>query len=231
MNRREFLLASASCSLSACGGGGVGTKAISAAPSWSDPVMPGDLKDHRSAIYQGGTPGWVSACRWVTTEVGANVTGYEWNFVAVMANGAQSGENCAAYFQANARSTGNTWAAVSEVCDETYGTKQQTLVAHEFDVWCAGNDHMGRVGAHVGVGDSRAMRGVGQPGVAIGTDAIRISSNHPGARWRVGVNFDTTPDHLLAMQEGALIREPLGQYIGKLPIKVGQRTVFIPVYE
>ncbi len=233
MNRRDFMIA-ASCSaaLAGCGGGGAeGTKAAMAAPSWSDPILPGDLKDHRAAMYGGGTPGFVSACRWVTTHIGPDVTSFEWNLVALIANEAKAGENCAFYAQANARNTGNTWAAVSEVCDETYGAKSQTLVAHEFDVWCAGNDHLGRVGVHVVVGDSRAMRGVAPAGVAIGTDAIRISSNQPGARWRNGINFDSTPDHLIAAQDGALVREPLGRYVGKLPIKVGGQTVFIPVYE
>jgi hypothetical protein len=227
-----MIAASCSATLAGCGGSQGEIKMTAASvPAWRDPITPDGIKEHRNVAHVGGTPGWVCANRWTTTYVAPEVTSFEWNLVAILANEAKAGENCAFYAQANARNTGNTWAAVSEICDETYGSKQQTLVAHEFDVWCAGPDKLDRVGVHVVVGDSRAVRRVGTPGIAIATDAIRISSNHAGARWRNGIHFDATPDYLMAMKEEAIVREPLGQYIGKLPIKVGGRTVFIPVYE
>jgi hypothetical protein len=203
-----------------------------AAPSWSDPLTPDGTKEHRNVVHAGGTPGWVCANRWTTSYVGPDVTSFEWNHVCIIANEAKAGENVAHYAQANSRNTGPTWAAVSEVCDESFGARKATLVAHEFDVWCAGNDDKPRVGIHVVVNDSRRMRGRSDAGVAVGTDAIRISDYRAaGSRWRVGINFDSAPDHLLEVQDESIIREPLGKYIGKMPVKVGGRTVYIPVYE
>lgn len=226
--------------LSACGGEGI--KFTSTAPSWNDPLTPDNYFDRRAVTHVGGTPGWVCANRRVTTEVGPDVTNFEWNLVAIIYNGAERGENCGLYAQANALSTGNTWGAVSEVCDETYGTKQQTLVAHEFDVWCSGKDLLERVGLHIVVGDAKRMRAVGQSVEAIGSDAVLIGSNgNPGASWRrgisidqvtdVGIAFHGAPEHLLSVSAESLVREPLGAYVGKIPIVVGGRTVFIPVYE
>ena len=241
VSRRALLFGSAcAVGLSACGG--EGTKDASSAPSWNDPLTPDNFKDHRYALHVGGTPGWVCANRWVTTDVGPGVTNFEWNLVAIIANGAERGENCAFYAQANALNTGSTWGAVSEVCDETYGTKRQSLTAHEFDVWCSGVDSRPRLGLHVVVGDSRRMRDAGQSAEALGTEAIRIGSNgSPGASWRkgvtidavteVGIEFTSTPAHLLSVSPESLVREPLGAYVGKIPIVVGGRTLFIPVYE
>jgi hypothetical protein len=241
LSRRAFLFGSAcAVGLSACGGDG--TKGAASAPTWSDPLTPDNFTDERAVMHVGGTPGWVCANRWVITEVGADVTNYEWNLVAVIANGAERGENCAFYAQANARNTGNTWGAVSEVCDETYGTKSQTLIAHELDVWCSGADSLPRLGLHVVVGDSKTMRGAGQSVEAVGTEAVRISSNgNRSARWRrgvtiddvteVGIEFKGAPDHLLSVRPESLVKEPLGAYVGKIPIVVGGRTLFIPVYE
>lgn len=240
VSRRAFLFGSTcAVGLSACGGGG---KDTASAPSWNDPLTPDNFIDHRSSLHVGGTPGWVSANRWVTTEVGPGVTNYEWNLVAMIANGAERGENCAFYAQANALSTGNTWAAVSEVCDETHGTKRQTLVAHEFDVWCSGADSKPRLGLHVVVGDSRRMRDAGQSAESIATEAVRIGSNgNPGAGWRKGVTIDAvtevaievkgSPRHLLALAAESLVREPLGAYVGKIPVLVDGRTLYVPVYE
>ena len=241
VSRRVFLFGSAcAVGLSACGGDG--TKGIAAAPSWNDPLTPDNFIDRRSATHFGGTPGWVAANRWVVTEVGADVTSFEWNLVAVIVNGAARGENCAFYAQANARNTGNTWAAVSEVCDETFGSRQQTLTAHEFDVWCSGTDPFARLGLHIVVGDARQMRQAGQSAEAIGTEAVRIGNNgNPGARWRkgvtidavseIGIEFTAKPAHLLSINPESLIRQPLGAYVGKIPIVVGGLTLFIPVYE
>lgn len=217
-------------------------KFAASAPSWNDPLTPDNFIDRRTVMHAGGTPGWVCANRWVTTDVGPMATNFEWNLVAIIANGAERGENCVLYAQANARNTGNTWGAVSEVCDETFGTRVQTLVAHEFDVWCSGGDSLDRIGLHIVVGDARRMRGAGQSALATATEAVRIGSNgDPGARWRTGISIDKvtevgieikgTPDHVLSVSAESRVREPLGAYVGKIPILVGGRTLFIPVYE
>jgi hypothetical protein len=220
MNRRSFLLASSCLSFSACGG----SKTIMEAPTWQDPITPDNFKDHRQVTHQGGTPGFVCANRWVTTYVGPNVTNFEWNLVAIIANEARKGENCAAYFQANARSTGNTWAAVSEVCDETFGTQTQTLVAHEFDVWAVGPAKKDRVGVHIVLGDAQVMRGGEAASHVVGTDAIRIASSENG-RWKTGINFyDSRFDHLIAIPEEALVND-------RIPVRIGNRTMYLRLEE
>jgi hypothetical protein len=86
------------------------------------------------------------------------------------------------------------------------------------------------------------MRNVGQSTEAIATEAIRVAGNgNPGARWRkgvtidavaeVGIEFKGAPEHLLSALPESLVKEPLGAYVGKIPIVVGGRTLFIPVYE
>jgi hypothetical protein len=215
MDRRTFLMTGAVTPVVAACGGSV----------TSPPEAPLEVKFHRDAMgVTDGTPGFVKAAVWTSTAVGINDKYFEWNDVAILANHANQGENCARYSQANARGKGATWAGVSEVCDETYGSIPQPLVSHEFDVWAAGPDYEGRVGVHVVLGDSRVYRGTGSSQSVLGTDAIRISSNQDYAKWRVAINVDTVPEFILRIK-------PESVQNGRIPVLVGNKVLYLRLEE
>lgn len=162
-------------------------------------AQPAETKFHRQADIVGGIPGFTNASLWVTTAVGKDNTSYEWNSVAIMANYADKGENVAHYAQGLARGRGQTWAAVSEVKDES--PHSPVMVAHEFNVYTAHPDNGGRVGAHV------VLSGTGG-----GTDGVRISG-----KWTTAIKIDGTPEAVIALPEGT----------ERIPVRIGNRIRYI----
>lgn len=124
----------------------------------------------------GGTRGHVNATSYTHTVVGRGITAFEWAKLAVLDNWAEAGENVAVYAQGNKHSTGPTWAAVSEVFDNS--GLPGAVVAHEFDVWVSGRDAGNRYGLDIVLGDSKTMRGGGVASdIVEGSAAIRIGSS------------------------------------------------------
>jgi hypothetical protein len=172
-------------------------------PGWDtcNRTQPAETKFHRRANIVGGEKGFTNASVWVTSEAGPQNLNYEWNLVAIMANSAPVGtENVAAYFQGLARGPAQTWAAVSEVKDESNG-QSPVMVAHEFNVYTASPDNGGRVGAHV------VLSGTGG-----GTDGLRISGN-----WTTAIQIDGTPQAVIAVPAGT----------ERIPVRVGNRIRYI----
>lgn len=240
LSRRKFLAsACVVTAVTACGGGGV--EVIGPAPTYQDPITPDNYIDVRRSEHVGGSRGWVCANRWVKTIVGPDVTNFEWNLVGILENNAKEGENCASYFQAQARNTGSTWAGVFEVGDRSMG-KNPNVVALEVDVWApgrAGRDN--RLGIHIVAGPppEEFRNGATEFGA---DEGIRISGApaRDGSYWRKGVLLEGITEVLLDAEKSPgvpvvavseLDSRPPGGYLGKLPIRVGGRVVYLPVYE
>lgn len=153
----------------------------------------------RQANYTGGTPGWVNGGMFLHNTVASTPTAYEWTLTSVMDNSAAIGENVGAYFQGLKRSTGATWASVSEVADMTYAASTPTsggLIAIEVDVFANGTDgYDQRVGVDIVVGNARlAKTGTLGETAQIG-NAIRIAPqdfNESLAYAKVGLNILTS---------------------------------------
>jgi len=139
----------------------------------------------RIANYIGGLVGFVNAAAITRSDVGPDATSFEWAHISLLNNRAKAGENVAQYSQANKLGTGNTWAAVAEVCD-TNG--QGAAVGQETDVWTTGPDNGSRVGHDVLVGDSLAIRGTERSEVAEATIGVRVAATtaSPWASWAIG---------------------------------------------
>lgn len=243
MTDRRAFLTSVGCAgfLAACGGSTAEKQSVPE-QKWNDPITPDNYIDRRVANHVGGTPGWVCANRWTVTEVGADVTNFEWNSVGILHNRANRGENCAGYFQGNAYSTGSTWANVSEVSDRSMG-KNPNVVAHEFDVWAPG--HAGRdnrIGCHIVMGKPPPEYRNGHT-VFGGDEAIRISASptREGSYWRKGMTMEgitetlidasqAVPERVMDLHPSTVVAMAPGSYAGKVPVRVGQLTFYIPVY-
>ncbi len=165
-------------------------------------------RDVRSA--SGGQVGHVNAAFVVHTLSGLSELAFEWASLHILDNNSEAGENVATYSQANALSTGPTWAAVSEVTD-TLG-KARALIAHEFNTFVTGPDNGNRIGLDVLSGDSRYIRGLGKSAQADASIAIRIgqTSTTPDATWAEGLrlqaNFSNAPIKIVA-PDGSIVFE------------------------
>lgn len=144
------------------------------------------LRDVSTA--NGGTPGFVNCANYTYTKVGPSVSQYEWNALFLLDNSAGTGENCAMYAQANAKSTGNTWAGCFEVCEDSVPSKNSQMRALEVDVGASGQDNGQRYGIHLVVSDGPAGRN-GTHTQAEATYAIHAgaSGSSTYARWMYGI--------------------------------------------
>lgn len=142
-------------------------------------------RDTTTAV--GGTPGHVSVGSYFYTIAGKDVKNFEWNALFLLDNYATSGENCAMYAQANAKSTGPAWASCFEVCEESVPSKNAPMRAIEVDVGASGPDNGQRYGMHLVVSDGP----YGRKGIQTNAQATYAiysgaSGSTPWARWMYG---------------------------------------------
>ena len=158
-------------------------------------------RDTTNAI--GGTRGYVNAASLTHSITGSGVTAFEWSTLTILDNYATAGENVALYAQANKRSRGSTWAAVSEAND-TLGLGGP-LVAHEFDLMTTGPDDGDRIGLDIIVGDGRFARGLGRSAQADATAAIRIGTmlTQPWATWGSGIEIGPVRDSAIKIKDAS----------------------------
>lgn len=121
---------------------------------WDYAAQPGKSSSYirRNADYEGGTPGFVSSALLVKTEVGVDVTDFEWGLLSVLNNHATAGENVGFYSQANKYSSGPTWGACIEARNKTNAPDVGGLVGLELDIMANGADPSSRVGIDIVVG-------------------------------------------------------------------------------
>lgn len=68
----------------------------------------------RNANYVGGTPGFVNSGLRITTNVGPNVTAFEWSIVGIVNSASPVSQSVGVYGQGNGNSRGTTWGMVAE---------------------------------------------------------------------------------------------------------------------
>lgn len=138
----------------------------------------------------GGTPGFVNAAITSITTTGATETAFEWNILGVLDNYSAAGENVAAYFQGNKRSTGPTWGSVSEAKDHT-GTANPTagLIGIEVDLFANGGDSNGRrLGIDLVIG--KGVPSGATPDVYAGMRFIPFNGDYTNGEFIHGILMD-----------------------------------------
>jgi hypothetical protein len=100
-----------------------------------------NLRIRRVADYTGGAVGYVNSALQVETTSQNGGNNYEWAGLFLLTNNRDSahGNDVAMYAQSKKNSTGYTWAAVSELIDNT-ANPSTSSVTHEFDMRATGTD-------------------------------------------------------------------------------------------
>lgn len=100
-----------------------------------------NLRIRRVADYTGGAVGYVNSALQVETTSQNGGNNYEWAGLFLLTNNRDSahGNDVAMYAQSKKNSTGYTWAAVSELIDNT-SNPSTSSVTHEFDMRTTGTD-------------------------------------------------------------------------------------------
>lgn len=147
----------------------------------------GNLVTRDTRGLSGGIAGHVNTALTSYTIAGKDVKQFEWNFLALLDNYADAGENCAMYAQGNKHGIGPTWGACIEACDTT-PVDSTGLVGAEVDCWVTGADNGLRFGVDVVVGDSLFIRQGKRSDYAVATYGQRIAAcaSTPWAKWSYG---------------------------------------------
>lgn len=143
----------------------------------------------------GGTPGFVNAAITSITTTGATETAFEWNILGVLDNYSAAGENVAAYFQGNKRSTGPTWGGVCEAKDHTGNADPAAgLIGLEVDLFANGTDaNSRRLGIDLVIG--KGVPSGTKPDVYAGIRIIPFNGDYGNGDFIHGIlmdgNFET----------------------------------------
>ena len=162
----------------------------------------------RRASYTGGTDGFVNVAVMIDTEVGSEVTNYEWNVLEKLTNNASTGENTAGYSQAIKTGTGWTAARVFELIEQGGGDPTKGSVGTETDLRANGTDsHNNRIGQDVVISRPRVAGAYSGPAM-VATYGHRVG--HGGdTQAAVTVAYDTTQANV----QQAALRLKSGQSI------------------
>ena len=160
----------------------------------------------------GGQHGFVNCASYTYTKAGKDVKQFEWNALHVLDNYADAGENCAGYFQGNAKGKGATFGLVSEVCS-TDPNSTAPLTGFESDAWASGAIYDGsgaRIANDVVFGDGQFIRKITispTPAEVHWGQRIAPSGDTPWARAVGGqliAGFKEVGQMLQAPDEGAI---------------------------
>lgn len=170
----------------------------------------------------GGQRGFVNCASYVYTVTGVSEVQFEWNALHVLDNFSNAGENCAGYFQANAKGRGATFGLVAEVCSTDPASTAQ-LTGFEADAWVSGPVLPGtnnRIASDVVFGDGQYIRKITSapsPAEVHWGERIAPSGDTPWARAQGGqlvAGFKHVGQTLQAPDEGAVRGYyPKGKYI------------------
>jgi hypothetical protein len=158
------------------------------------PTDGANILERRSANYSGGQPGYVNTTMRVESIVGKDAKSFEWNFLSVLDNHADAGENCAGYFQGNRYGYGAVWGLCIETRDKTNKSNPETgQIGLELDVFANGPDIYGR---RVGI-DIISGKGL-VDGAPTETQAgLRITNTHGNpseGRYKNGIHLSAPMD-------------------------------------
>lgn len=194
----------------------------------------------RIADYPGGVPGTVGTATFIRTDAYTPTKNFEWNLIGQLNNYADTGENCASYFQANKKGNGHTWGQVVEICDST--TTPTGTIAQEVDCWVTGPDTGTRRGVDVLVGDSKAIRQEGRSDVASATVGVNVGATTmtPYATWSLayaassftycGIYLKSTAVRAIQLEGSYIVGLDLSTASTQSAIRLapGQRMTFEP---
>jgi hypothetical protein len=162
-------------------------------PAGPSDAYEGGLHVTRDARFvAGGTPGHVNVASYCYTRTGVDQRAFEWNYLTLLDNYSNFGENCAAYDQTNVYGAGASWGRCIEICDAEVPSKNAPMRSLEVDVGVSGPDNGQRYGIHIVASDGP----FGRKGIK--TQAQATFGIYGGAgwgndwvRWMYGFHFDS----------------------------------------